>query len=368
MSVSETMRSAGGAGVKLSDERAWAATAERDRRFDGSFVYAVATTGIYCRPSCPSRRPKRENVGFFETVEEAEAAGYRPCRRCRPDRPGGTPTERAIERAREHLARHRDETVTLAALAEVAGLSPHHLQRTFKRIVGSTPREYQASLRLEAFKREARSSNVLDATFAAGYGSSRALYEQAGRGLGMTPGAYRRGGRGVAIRYTVENSRFGLVLVAATDRGVCAVLLGDEETALVAELEEEFPGASEIGRDDAGLSDWTAPIVAYLDGVHAHPSVSVELEGTDFQRRVWRALQQIPYGETRSYGEIAERMGRPGAARAVAGACARNRVALVVPCHRAVRGDGAPGGFRWGSGRKRELLRLEGGGETGSRD
>ena len=344
----------------LTDEDAWVAITARDRRFDGAFVYAVETTGIYCRPSCPARRPRRENVAFYPSPQKAEQAGYRACRRCCPTHAAGTPAEQAVEQARAYLDAHLDEQVPLQVLADEVGLSPYHLQRTFKRFVGLSPKQYQDVRRLEAFKEHVgEDRNVLEATFEAGFGSSRALYDQAEARLGMTPGTYRRGGEGLAIRFTTLASVLGQVLVAVTERGVCAVSLGEEDTILVAELKDEFPNAAAIERDDEAMLAWAEPIVHYLDGVHAHPTVPVALQGTDFQRRVWKMLQQIPYGETRTYSEVAAMMGQPSAARAVAQACAGNKVALVVPCHRVVRKDGSPGGYRWGVQRKRHLLQQE---------
>lgn len=344
----------------LTEEEAWTAVKGRDRRFDGLFVYAVETTGIYCRPSCPARRPRRAHVRFFPSPQKAEASGYRACRRCHPDDPQGTPAEQAVEQARAYLDAHLDEKVTLKMLAEEVEMSPHHLQRTFKRFIGLSPKAYQDARRLESFREHVDDAHdVLEAIYEAGFGSSRALYEQAENGLGMTPGTYRRGGEGVTIRFTTLESTFGVVLVAATGRGVCAVLLGDDAAALVAELEDEFPKAAAIRRDDEAVHPWAAPVIDYLDGVHAHPTVPLDVQGTDFQRRVWKALQAIPYGETRSYGEVAEQVGQPQAARAVAQACASNKVALVIPCHRVVRKDGTAGGFRWGTGRKQRLLEQE---------
>lgn len=344
----------------LPEEEAWTAVKRRDRRFDGIFVYAVQTTGIYCRPSCPARRPHRKNVEFYSSPGEAERVGYRACLRCHPANPTGTPAERAVEQARVYIDTHLDEPITLEMLADEVNLSPYHLQRTFKRFVGISPKEYQEARRLEAYKECVREGeDVLHATFEAGFGSSRALYKLAQAGLGMTPGTYRQGGEGLVIQYTTLGSAFGRLLVAVTERGICAVSLGEEEAALEAELADEFPKAAIIERDDEALRPWAAPIVRYLDGIHAHPTVPVDLQGTDFQRRVWKALQEIPYGETRTYGEIAIMIGQPSAARAVAQACASNKVALVVPCHRVVRKDGSPGGYRWGIHRKRRLLEQE---------
>lgn len=348
----------------LTAEGAWTAVDGRDHRFDGLFVYAVKTTGIYCRPSCPARRPLRANVAFYPSPAEAEAAGYRACRRCRPAGPQGTAAEQSVAQARAYIDAHFDEPITLDRLGDEVGLSPSHLQRTFKRLVGISPKAYQDARRLEAYKAKVghqgrQEGDVLDAAFEAGFGSSQALYALAGNRLGMTPGAYRRGGAGHHIRYTTLASAFGRLLLAVTERGVCAVSLGDADRALVAELEAEFPNAAVIERDDAALRAWAEPIIRYLDGVHVHPAVPLDCQGTDFQRRVWKVLQEIPYGETRSYGEVAAMIGQPSAARAVAQACANNKVALVVPCHRVVRGDGSLGGYRWGVDRKRRLLARE---------
>jgi len=343
----------------LTEAEAWVAVDGRDRHFDGLFVYAVETTRIYCRPSCPARRPHRNNVAFYASPQEAEAAGFRACRRCHPRHTAGTPAEQAVEQARAYLDAHRDEPVTLDTLADEVGLSPYHLQRTFKRLVGLSPKDYQNARRLEAFKEKVGATHdVLEATFEAGFGSSRALYEQAEAGLGMTPGTYRRGGEGLTIRFTTLASAFGRVLVAATAHGVCAVALGEEEASLVAELTNEFPNAA-IERNDETMRAWAEPVIRYLDGVHAHPTVPVDLQGTDFQRRVWKTLQTLPYGETRSYGEVAEMLGRPKAVRAISQACAYNKVALVVPCHRVIRKDGNVGGYRWGSHVKQRLLQQE---------
>jgi AraC family transcriptional regulator, regulatory protein of adaptative response / methylated-DNA-[protein]-cysteine methyltransferase len=340
-------------------ETAWTAVLARDARFDGRFVCAVDSTGIYCRPSCPSRRPRRANVRFFATPEEAEDAGYRACRRCRPRQGEISRQAEAVRRACAFLESHLEESPTLADLAQEVGLSPHHLQRTFKAATGLSPKQYAARLRAAQFKAEVqRGESVTSATYGAGYGSSSRLYEKADSNLGMTPGAYARGGRGMRIRYTLADSPFGRLLVGATERGICAVTLGEEDAALAAELRREYPSA-EIERDDEALRDWLAAILPRLDGTPAARDLPLDLQATAFQWRVWRALQEIPYGETRSYHEIAAAVGQPKAARAVAQACASNRVALVVPCHRVVRGDGTPGGYRWGEERKRRILDSE---------
>ena len=295
---------------------------------------------------------------FFRSAEEAEREGYRACRRCRPHRPG-TPAEQAVKRARAYIDSHLGDLITLNTLATEVGLSPFHLQRIFKKSVGLSPKDYQSARRLESFKGcVKKGKTVLEATFESGFGSSRGLYEQASAGLGMTPGTYRRGGRGQSIGFTILEWRLGRVLVASTIRGVCAVSLGDDDALLEADLAGEFPNA-EIERKDEAVRPWAEPIIRYLEGVRRHPAVPVDLQGTDFQRRVWRALQEIPYGETRTYGDIAAAVGRPRAWRSVAQACAGNKAAVVVPCHRVVRKDNAPGGYRWGIHRKRFLLELE---------
>lgn len=341
--------------IALDEQRAWEAIVGRDARQDGRFVYGVRTTGVACRPSCPSRRPLRVNVELFETLDEALRAGYRACARCRAEPARENP---ALRRAIAHLDRHLDERVTLAALAREVGLSPHHLQRTFTRALGVSPRRYQERRRLEGFKRRLRQGEAVGAaTYGAGFGSSRALYETARSGLGMTPARYRSGGQGESIRFAIVRSELGLVLVAATGRGICAVELGDDEAALARGLAREFPNAA-LERDERSLRSWAGQVVKALrgDGLARLP---LDLRGTAFQLRVWRALRDIPRGETRSYQAIAAGMGRPGASRAVAQACAANRVALLVPCHRVVRADGSPGGYRWGPARKRRVLAAE---------
>ncbi len=325
---------------------AWEAIVRRDRAFDGRFVYAVSSTGIFCRPSCPSRRARRDRVAFFPEPSAARAAGFRACRRCHPEQPAEDPALKAVARTRALLDAAGEKAVPLGELAAMVGVSPWHLQRTFKRIVGLSPREYQQAARAGRLKEGLRREpSVSRATYEAGYGSSSRVYERAGQLLGMTPGAYRRGGARMAIRYTVVPSPLGRLLVGVTDRGVCAVALGDSDTSLVRELRSEFPRA-EVTRVDDGADAWLTSLVG--------------LQGTAFQWKVWQALQRIPAGETVSYQSLARRLRRPKAARAVAGACAANKVAVVVPCHRVIRGDGSLGGYRWGLPRKERLLRDEG--------
>ncbi len=347
-------------------ETAWTAVLERDARFDGQFVYAVDSTHIYCRPTCPSRRPRRTHVRFFGGPEEAEAAGYRACQRCRPRQGEESSQAAAVRRACEYLEANLEESPTLSDVAEAVEMSPWHLHRTFKAVLGMSPRQYAARLKAERFRGEVRrGESVAGATYGAGYGSSSRLYETADASLGMTPGVYRRGGQGMSIRYTTAPSPFGRLLVAATERGICAVNLGDEgdeDAGLEAGLRREYPNA-EIERDDAALQKWLAAVQPILDGRSgAARDLPLDLQATAFQWQVWRALQEIPRGETRTYGQVAAALGRPGAARAVAQACATNRVAVVVPCHRVVRGDGEPGGYRWGEERKQRILGSEAGG------
>lgn len=347
----------------IGAEEAWAAVVARDPAYEGAFVYAVATTGIYCRPGCAARRPLRTNVTFYAGPPEAEAAGFRACRRCHPGRDHATLAAACVERARAYLEAHLARTVTLEELGRAAHMSPFHLQRTFRRLQGVSPREYVRARRAELLRARLREGDTVSrATFEAGFPSASRVYERDGVELGMTPGAYRRGGRGEVIRFAVVAVSHGSLLVAATERGVCAVALGDGDEELVRGLEREFP-AAELRRAEGELREAVATVAALADGhVTAQPlaDVPLDLRGTVFQRRVWDALRRIPAGETRSYAQVAAEIGAPTAVRAVAQACARNPAALVVPCHRVVRADLAPSGYRWGAERKRALLEQEG--------
>jgi AraC family transcriptional regulator, regulatory protein of adaptative response / methylated-DNA-[protein]-cysteine methyltransferase len=344
----------------LSPEHCWAAVAGRNSQFDGLFVYAVRSTGIYCRPSCPSRRPKRDHVAFFPLPAAAELAGFRACRRCHPDDIAPSdPHAALIADACRAIAANLDQPLTLADLGATVGLSPHHLQRIFKRLVGISPREYADALRLRQFKGRLRTGEAVTVAIdAVGYGSSSRLYERADAKLGMTPTTYQRGGQGMQITYTVVTSPLGHLLVAATERGMCAVSLGDDATALEAELRAEYPAATLV-RNDANLGGAVTAILAYLEGNTPNLDLPLDVQATAFQRQVWQALQGIPYGETRTYRELAEALGKPGASRAVGRACATNPVSLIVPCHRALGSDGKLHGFRWGLQRKQALLDLE---------
>src|SRR5262245_65009769 len=336
----------------------WDAVVSRDRESDGAFVYAVRSTGVYCRPSCPSRRPRRDRVEFFERVADARAAGFRACRRCRPDEPSEDPWIDKIRRACLYLA-NVDGHPSLATLAARFGGSPYHLQRNFKRIVGVTPREYTEAIRLRKVKRRLRDGeDVTGAMFDAGYGSSSRFYERAAPKLGMTPSTYRRGGKDMSIQYAIVDSPLGRLLVGATSRGVCAVAMGSSDAELERALSKEYPAAT-IGRDSGALATWTTEILAHLAGRQPRLDLPLDVQATAFQWQVWQALAQIPYGETRTYSDVAKSIGRPRAVRAVARACATNPVALAIPCHRVVGSDGNTGGYRWGTERKKTLLGQE---------
>jgi AraC family transcriptional regulator of adaptative response/methylated-DNA-[protein]-cysteine methyltransferase len=333
----------------MSPTDRWQAVLARDRRYDGAFVYAVRSTGIYCRPSCASRRPRRTQVTFFPIPEAAEREGFRACRRCHPnDIPPDDPAMAIVREACRAL--------DAGAAPKVNG---HRLDRAFKRVLGITPKAYADARRVARFRQELkRRKQVSPALYEAGYGSSSRVYERADAQLGMTPASYARGGAGVEIAYTIVPSRLGTLLVAATPRGVCHVSLGDDAPALEAGLIAEFP-AARVQKTRGGLQRSVAAILASLEGREPRVELPLDIRATAFQRRVWQELQRIPFGETRTYAEIAKKIGQPKAARAVARACATNPVALVVPCHRVVRGDGNRGGYRWGADRKKDLLQLE---------
>ncbi len=344
---------------KLNDAARWNAVAAHDRSADGLFVYAVQSTGVYCRPSCPSRRPVRDRVTFFETAAGARAAGFRACRRCRPDGDSGAdPWIEKIRRACVYLS-NVDGHPSLATLASRLGGSPYHLQRNFRRLVGVTPREYAEACRFRKVKRRLRGgTDVTGAMLDAGYGSSSRFYERAAPKLGMTPSTYRRGGAGMDIRYAIVDSPLGRLLVASTTRGVCAVAMGSSDVELERALAREYPAAT-VGADAGRLAKWARSILAHLAGRLPRLDLPLDVRATAFQWQVWQALAAIPYGETRTYGDIAAAIGRPRAVRAVARACATNPVALAIPCHRVVSADGTTGGYRWGAARKKTLLASE---------
>lgn len=334
----------------------WHQVIARDARQDGCFVFAVRTTGIYCRPSCPSRRPRRDSVEFFRTSQEAERAGYRACLRCKP----GQASEQAqyVLRARQ-LLDEAEATLTLAQLSKRVGISPFHLQRLFKRATGLSPRQYQSARRVQQIKTGLRKGdNVTTALYDAGFSSPSRLYENSDQQLGMTPGTYRRGGQGMLITFGIAPTPLGRILVAATERGLCAVRFGENATELERDLRTEFHAAN-LHRDDAALRRYIEPLMASLRGENAIIDLPLDLRATAFQKRVWEALRRIPRGETRSYAQVAREIGKPKAVRAVAHACASNPVAIAVPCHRVVRSDGDLAGYRWGIERKKKLLQSE---------
>lgn len=346
----------------------WRAVQARDRGADGTFVYAVRSTGVYCRPSCPSRKPRREQVVFFSLPEAAEQQGFRPCLRCRPS--GTVARDPNIEKIRS-VCRAMDAVIladegggtgmdlTLAALSAKAGMGPHQLERSFRRIMGITPRQYVDAQRMRRLKsRLKKGDDVTTALYEAGYGSSSRVYERAPSHLGMTPATYRRGGAGMQIHYTIEDSPLGRMLVGATDRGISALYIGDSDSKLEAALHKEYPRA-EIRCNRNGLSKWLQKILTHLRGREPNIDLPTDVQATAFQRCVWEELRRIPYGATRTYSEVARAIGRPAAIRAVARACATNPVSVVVPCHRVVREDGNLAGYRWGLDRKRALLERE---------
>jgi AraC family transcriptional regulator, regulatory protein of adaptative response / methylated-DNA-[protein]-cysteine methyltransferase len=343
----------------LARRRCLAAVASHDARMDGAFVYAVRSTGIYCRPSCPSRRPHAKQILLFVRPEAAELAGFRECLRCHPRLARGSPQADLIRRVCGEIEGNADSPVSLRKLAELTGLSAAHLQRTFRRAMGITPRQYADALRVARFKSELRKGkDVTTALHEVSYGSSSRLYEKSDAHLGMTPATYRRGGSGMTISYTIVPCSQGRVLVAATQRGISAVYLGDRDADLAAALRKEYPHA-EICGGSGEHSKWVRAIVRHLAGSNPRLDLPTDVVATAFQRRVWEALRAIPLGATRTYSEVARAIGQPSAVRAVAHACATNPAAIVVPCHRVVRTDGTLGGYRWGLERKKCLLERE---------
>jgi AraC family transcriptional regulator, regulatory protein of adaptative response / methylated-DNA-[protein]-cysteine methyltransferase len=355
---STTSESTGGFAVAEQDSR-WHAVRQRDRRADGEFVYAVVTTGIYCKPSCGARLPHPHNVQFLRDGAEARAAGFRPCKRCRPDARDETGGPAAAIAAACRMLSRLDTPVSLAQVAASIGMSRYHFQRVFKSLTGLTPKGYQQAQRLGRIRMELqRNPRVTDAIYESGFGSSGRFYDQAGQALGMTPRQFRDRGIGQQIRYAVASSTLGAVLVAATERGVCAIELDDDPTEMIDRLTRRFANAR-LEVDDDGFARTVQAVVDFIEQPARGLDLPLDIAGTAFQHRVWQALRQIPLGQTISYSELAQRLGQPQAVRAVAGACGSNPVALALPCHRVVGSDGALRGYRWGLQRKRALLARE---------
>ena len=341
------------------DDARWAAIVERDGAADGRFYYSVRTTGVYCRPSCGARLPRRENVAFHLTRVAAERAGFRPCKRCRPDQPALAEQRAAIVAAACRRIEQDERVPKLRELAHQAGVSAHHFHRIFKAVSGVTPRAYAASHRARRFREQLpHSASITDAIYDAGFNSGARAYEQSNETLGMTPSAYRAGGANVAIKFAVGQCSLGAILVAASARGVCAILLGEDPERLVRDLQDRFPRAELTGAD-AEFEQWVAKVVGLVEAPAVGLDLPLDVRGTAFQQRVWRALTKIPVGTTVSYAELARQVGSPRAVRAVAQASAANANAVAIPCHGVVRSDGALSGYRWGVERKRALLARE---------
>jgi len=338
----------------------WQAVVAKDGRYDGQFVFAVSSTRIYCRPSCPSRRPARERVSFFELPAAAEQAGYRACLRCEPQRARLTdPQIEMVQTICRHLDSAEATELKLADLAEKTGVSVFHLQRTFKGVMGISPRQYFTAKRFGQFKSRVRKGeSISTALYDSGFNSSRQLYEHAADELGMTPATYGRGGRDVEIKYTISDSPLGRLLVAVTDKGVCSVAMGDRDIQLERALRDEFPEAK-LTREETSLKQTVKHVLRHLEAKEPRLDLPLDIRASAFQRQVWEKLRAIPYGQTLSYSDVAKALGKPGAVRAVGRACATNPVALVIPCHRVVREDQSLGGYRWGLDRKKKLLEQE---------
>ena len=342
-----------------SDEACWDAVQRRDKDADGAFWYSVRTTGVYCRPSCGARPALRRNVAFHASCAAAEAAGFRACLRCKPDQAPLAERHAELVARACRLIDESEAEPTLDALAAACGMSSYHFHRIFKAHTGITPKAYAAARRAARIERGlAQESSVTDAIYAAGFNSSGRFYAGAAGRLGMTPTAYRAGGHGMAIRFAIGACSLGAILVAATDKGICCILMGDDPELLARDLQDRFP-AAELEGADAGFAEVVARVVGFVEAPAIGLDLPLDLRGTVFQQRVWEALRQVPSGATVSYAELAERIGLPSGARAIAGACAANPVAVAVPCHRVVRTDGALSGYRWGVERKRALLERE---------
>lgn len=341
------------------DDPRWQAVLAREGASDGKFVFAVSSTGVYCRPSCPSKRPRRENVTFFKRPQEAESAGFRECLRCRPKAIAGNPRQELIKSVCRYIEQHLDEPITLSRLGAEFKQSPFHLQRTFKAVLGITPKEYANSCRMRGFRQNLKAGHsVTRAMYDAGYSSTSRLYSRTSSELGMEPANYRRGAIAALIRYAFSDSPLGRMLLAATDKGICSIQFADSDEELEQGLKREFPFAVRR-RDDHGLAELARQVIERISGVQPSSSLPLDIQATAFQRRVWSYLQSIGTGQTRSYSAVAKAIRRPSAVRAVARACATNPVAIAIPCHRVVRSNGDMGGYRWGLERKKKLLAME---------
>ena len=338
--------------------RLWQATLHRDRRADGSFVFAVRSTHIYCRPSCPARRPLRQNAVFFRTPEDAEGGGFRPCRRCRPKDLQSAAA--LVAKAAELLVDSADESIRLDAIATQINVSPERLRRAFRTMTGLSPRDFAEASRMNRFKKLLRAGHsITEALYECGFGSPSRIYEKTNSQLGMTPAAYQKGAPGMHIEYSITTSSLGHVLVAATERGISAIYLGENDKHLISELRAEYPQA-ELTANSTGHAPWVREVLKRIDGSTPSLDLPLDVQATAFQRRVWQELQKIPRGATRTYTQVARALGKPNSVRAVARACATNPVSIVVPCHRVIRTDGQLAGYRWGLKRKQELLEREG--------
>jgi AraC family transcriptional regulator, regulatory protein of adaptative response / methylated-DNA-[protein]-cysteine methyltransferase len=343
----------------LSDDERWTAVHSREDRFDGAFVFAVRSTGIYCRPSCPARRPGKQQVLFFPGPTEAEQSGFRPCHRCHPREAGPSPKAKLVDQACRYIEVNLQGKLSLSILSRHVGLSPYHFQRTFKNVLGISPREYVKARRLARMKRFLRNGETVnDSLYNAGFSSRSRVYEKVQGGFGVNPGEFRRGGEGLRIQYSIIDSPLGRLLVAATERGVCGVCIGDSDRFVESSLTEDFPHAI-LRRNDEAMEDWTGAFAKYFDGEHLALNLPLDVKATAFQSQVWKIIRSIPFGKTTTYSRIAQELGNPEASRAVARACATNPVALVIPCHRVIGKDGNLHGYRWGIKRKHVLLKLE---------
>jgi AraC family transcriptional regulator, regulatory protein of adaptative response / methylated-DNA-[protein]-cysteine methyltransferase len=343
----------------LTDDSRWQAVLARDDASDGKFVFAVSSTGVYCRPSCPSKRPRRENVAFYRLPSEAESAGFRACLRCRPKAESGNPRQEMVKAVCRYIEQRLDEPITLSQLGKEFHQSPFHLQRTFKAVLGITPKEYANSCRMRGFRQNLKAGHsVTRAMHEAGYSSTSRLYSRTASELGMDPAKYRRGAIAAPIRYTFADSPLGRILIAATDKGICSIQFADSDEELEQGLKQEFPFAARR-RDDEGMATLSANLMQHMRGLETATALPLDIQATAFQRRVWSYLQSIGFGETRSYSQVAKAIKQPTAVRAVAHACATNPVAIAIPCHRVLRSNGDLGGYRWGLNRKQILLDME---------